>query len=350
MARFWFDILTPKQVLFFKYIVSDLEKRGHKVLATSRRFREVEPVAKMNSLELLYVGERGGSDFLSQLVADVKRMELTIPIVSEFKPDVAVSVASNVCARIAFGLGVKHVAVNDSPHSVIAGKLSLPLSCHLFTPWVIPYREWLPFGIKKEQITRYRALDPAAWLKRGLTKGPIPDLDSKKKTVVVRLEESFAPYMMGKRKDWIYRILEVARENFSGMNIVVLCRYTEQYEKIKELYGKEMIIPSQPVDGRHLLAKTDLFIGMGGTMTAESALMGVPSISTFQGELYTESYLISRGILFKARDTKDIVSLSSRLLDPREKDRLKKRAGKVLESMEDPVSVIVSGLEKIIDF
>jgi predicted glycosyltransferase len=348
LTRFWFDVLTPKQVLLFKHIISELKRKGHDVIATSRRYRELEPIARMNSLELIYVGERGGKDPLSQLVADVKRTELIIPTVSEFKPDIAVSVASNVCARVAFGLGIKHIAINDSPHSIIAGRLSLPLSYHLFTPWVIPYREWSIFGIKKKQITRYKALDPAAWLKRGITKGPIPALDEGKRTVVIRLEESFAPYMMGSRKDWIQKILGTASERFKGMNIVVLCRYDEQYQKVKERYGKEMVIPSEPVDSRHLLTKTDLFIGMGGTMTAESALMGVPTISTFQGELYTESYLISKGLLFKARDTKSLVSLAEKLLERKENTRIKKKAKKVLDEMEDPVQVIVSGLEKVI--
>ena len=32
-------------------------------------------------------------------------------------------------------------------------------------------------------------------------------------------------------------------------------------------------------DGKHLLNNTDVFIGSGGTMTAESALMGIPTIS-----------------------------------------------------------------------
>ncbi len=41
---------------------------------------------------------------------------------------------------------------------------------------------------------------------------------------------------------------------------------------------------------------------MGGTMTTEAALIGVPAVSAFQGaELYTEKYLLSKGLLLKAR-------------------------------------------------
>src|SRR5712692_3832304 len=119
-------------------MIDILEKMGLQVLATSRHYREVEPLAKMRGLELEYVGERGGKDRLTQLKASLERQRMLLPIVEKFAPDLSVSVASVECARISFGLGIKHVAVNDSPHSTVAGKLALPLSYHLLTPWVIP--------------------------------------------------------------------------------------------------------------------------------------------------------------------------------------------------------------------
>jgi len=76
--------------------------------------------------------------------------------------------------------------------------------------------------------------------------------------------------------------------------------------------------------------------------------MGVPTISTFQGKLYTESYLISKGLLFKAKDSKSLTLIARRLLKEKERNMIEKRAKRILDSMEDPVSVIVSGLEKII--
>jgi len=188
--RVWLDLLTPKQVLFFRPVAQELRKAGHDTLVTSRRYREVEQLASLVGFEMKYVGARGGKDLYDQLRASIERMEGLIPEVSAFQPDLSVSVASADCARISFGIRCKHVAVSDSPHSLIAGKLSLPFSHHLITPWIIPYLAWYKFGLARKDITRYRALDPAAWLKRAPERGPSEERPDGRPSILVRLEES----------------------------------------------------------------------------------------------------------------------------------------------------------------
>ncbi len=338
--RVWLDILTPKQVLFFAPLVEELSHHGFDILATSRRYREVEPVARMCGLDLQYVGERGGKDPSEQLAAATQRQAELIPIVKGFGPTVALSVASGVCARIAFGLRVRHISVNDSPHSEIAGRLSIPLSHHLLCPWIIPYEEWAKFGLTRSQITRYRALDPAVWLKRKPLNGPAPELERSKKTITVRLEENYAPYMAGTNGEWTGTVLQNLAEAFPESNLVALCRYGDQLESVKGRFGSRYIVPSYVVDGRRLLAETDLFVGMGGTMTAEAALMGVPTISAFQGTLHTELYLKSVGLLVKTNSPPALLSHARKLLDSRYKVEFARKAKRILGSMEDPVHKI----------
>ena len=57
--RAWFDLLTPKQILFFGPVIGTLKESGVEVLATSRRYREVGPLAERAGLKLEYVGDRG---------------------------------------------------------------------------------------------------------------------------------------------------------------------------------------------------------------------------------------------------------------------------------------------------
>src|SRR5204862_6427882 len=139
------------------------------------------------------------------------------------------SVASADCARISFGLRIRHIAVNDSPHSVVAGKLSLPLSNHLMTPWVIPFSAWSAFGILRAQISRYRALDPAAWLK-GRRRIHLSGAKKKRReepTILVRLEESYAPYLVGSDESWSEKVLARLARDFKGRRLVALCRYDD---------------------------------------------------------------------------------------------------------------------------
>ena len=339
-GRVWIDVLTPKQVLFFKPLVDDLRSKGIEVLATSRRYREIAPLAERVGLNLVYVGERGGKTPAEQLEAATRRQAEVIPLVREFSPQVALSVASAVCARVAFGLGAKHIAVNDSPHSVVAGKLSIPLSSHLMCPWVIPASAWSPFGLGRRQITRYHALDPAAWLKREAYGGPVPKLDSRRKTITVRVQESDAPYLAGKSRGWTAVVLQKLAEAFEDCNLVALCRYDYQVEEVRKAFGSRYVIPDEVVDGRGLLSETDLFVGMGGTMNAEAALMGVPAISAFQGLLYTDAYLVRRRLLSRATGPDGLLRQARLFLDDDFKANFSVRAKRVLDSMEDPIARI----------
>jgi uncharacterized protein len=339
-VKAWFDVLTPKQVLFFAPVIEQLRAKGFDVLATSRKYREVEPLADLYGLKLRLVGERGGGGLVEQLVSATARQSELIPVVEGFGPDIAVSVASGVCARVAFGMGIKHLAVNDSPHSTVAGRLTLPLSFHLLCPWVIPFAAWAPFGVARRAVTRYRALDPAAWLKRPHRRGFVPALDGGKKTVVVRLEEAYAPYMTGTDKTWNAAVLSKLAGPLRGCNVVVLCRYGDQRDTIRDGFGSKFIVPEEVVDGRSLLERADLFVGMGGTMSAESALMGVPTISTFQGSLFTERFLVQKGLLVKTHDLDRMVALASRFLKGGVKAGRAVAAKRALDAMEDPVPVV----------
>lgn len=340
MSRVWIDVLTPKQVLFFAPLTEALRTMGCEVLATSRNYREVKPIARMQKMDLLFVGERGGSSKPDQLTAATRRQVEITPKIRKFAPQVSVSVASGVCARVSFGLGIKHVAVNDSPHSEVAGRLSLPLTHHLFCPWVIPFGAWAKFGVPRSKITRYHALDPAVWLKRKPRRGPVPRLNRKRKTVVVRLEETYAPYMAGTRRSWNEAILQSLSDSVEDANLVALCRYGDQLRGIKARFGERFIVPEDVVDGRGLLGVTDVFVGLGGTMTAESALMGVPTISAFQGSLFTEDYLKSEGLLQRARNPAHIVRLTELLLKQNRREEFSMKARGVLDSMEDPIPKI----------
>jgi uncharacterized protein len=344
--RAWVDLLTPKQILFFRPVIEELRSAGIEVLATSRRYREVGPLAERAGLALEYVGDRGTRGPEDQLLAATRRQADMIPIIQQFRPAVAVSIASAVCARVAFGLGIRHVAVNDSPHSEVAGRLSIPLSYHLLCPWVIPYSAWAKFGIPRKRVSTYRALDPAAWLKRDPLGGPVPRLDGRKKTITVRVQESDAPYLAKADMTWTDKLLSALIDEYPDSNIVALCRYDYQVEEVKGKFGSKCIVPDEVVDGQGLLASTDLFIGMGGTMNAEAALSGVPTISAFQGSLYTDRYLESKGLVVQALTVPALKSQAKRLLDESRKAEHAKKAKRVLDSMEDPVPKICRSIEK----
>ncbi len=246
---------------------------------------------------------------------------------------------------------MKHVAVNDSPHSLVAGKLSLPLSHHLITPWVIPYSAWSPFGIERSQVSRYKALDPAAWLKRrqrGSSSPSTRETSEGKATILVRLEESYAPYLLGSDESWSGRILSQLARDFAGQNLVALCRYPDQLASVKEKFGPSFSVPEEVVDGAGMIERSDVFVGMGGTMTTEAALLGVPAVSAFQGApLYTERYLVSKGLLLKARSPAEVSRCVRASLRSGYKETCRRRGRALRDRMEDPAERVTNYLEAL---
>ena len=89
-------------------------------------------------------------------------------------------------------------------------------------------------------------------------------------------------------------------------------------------------------DGKNILEDTDVFIGSGGTMTAESALLGVPTISYNAVPNLIENYLIKNRIAIRETDPQKITKNIEKILKNSKKDN-QRRAKEVRSKMEDPI-------------
>ena len=162
--KIWFDILTPKQIMFFNPAIAILQRDGHDILGTSRNYREANELSKLKGLQLIKVGSHGGSNLYDKLLQSSKRIVELMKLVSKFSPQLVVSFSSPEASRVAFGLGIKHIGFNDSPHAEAVARLTIPLLSTLFSPSAIPLTAWKKFGISSKNIIRYNGLDPMAWL------------------------------------------------------------------------------------------------------------------------------------------------------------------------------------------
>lgn len=337
--KIWFDILTPKQVMFFRRAVSLLRNSGHDVLCTSRQYREAVELARIKKLDLVFVGSHGGAGRYDKLRQSASRAFELAEVVKRFSPDVAVTFSSPEGARVAFGLGVRHIGFNDSPHAEAVGRLTIPLMSRLLCPWVVPYSAWAGYGIAKKNIVQYRALDPAAWLKHDET----PDVEHGKKTILLRLEESKASYIADKKLGTVKMIEDFVKELWQSADIVVLCRYQDQIAEIEARYGSRVQVMKDVVDGTALVKSCQLFVGAGGTMTAEAALLGKPAISIAPLQFYVEKYLLKSGLVMRAANSKSLIRLGRKMIsDERYRQTQKKKAARILASMEDPTDRMIS--------
>ena len=308
-------------------------------MCTSRSYDEVSKLAKIRNFDLVYVGNHGGSEKYGKLEASINRIKKLSLLIDKFSPELVISFCSPEAARVSFGMGIKHIAFCDSPHANAVMKLTLPLIQKLLIPWIIPKKEFSKYGIDTKNIIPYRAIDASVTIKRSVNqKDSLPFKNNHKKNILIRVEEEQASYT-SKSRTIIPIIKEIVNE-FDGENIVILGRYSEQIKNLRKLFGKKAKILKMSFDGKYLLDNTDVFLGSGGTMTAESALLGVPTISYNAVPNIVEKYLVKNNLVKRETNPKKINNIIREFFES-SNDNYRKRARKISNSMEDPIKKLV---------
>ncbi len=341
--KIWFDILTPKQYLFFEYFIQKLRKQ-HKILCTSRKYDQVNGIRKFGSINPVIVGKHGGKNNVNKLLASLDRSKLLTKRIERSDPDLLVSFCSPEASRVAFGLGIPHIAFSDSPHAKAVMKLSLPYATKLLTPWIIPKRDFAEFGIDDRNIIKYRAIDAAVIIKN--YKKSKQKKSNAKKIILIRPEETEAAYITKKSKT--VKIIKKIVEKFPDEQKIVLSRYKDQSCNLKKIFGTSIFLLSRPVNGKELLSKVDCFVGSGGTMTAESGLLGIPTISLNAIPNRIEDYLVKKKIIVRSNNPDKISKeIFQSLNNVQISSKRKKNVKKLVATFEDPYQVLLKTMRAL---
>ena len=121
---------------------------------------------------------------------------------------------------------------------------------------------------------------------------------------------------------------------------MVLGRYTKQINNLQKIIGNKVKIVKMTFDGKYLLNKTDIFIGSGGTMTAESALMGIPTISYNAVPNIVEKFLVRKYLVKRATNPNKVSTHIKKIIKIKN-DQNQKRAEKIVKNMEDPIEKLI---------
>ncbi len=346
LFRLWIDALTPKQALFAKALVDGAPSKV-KCIVTTRDYSELNRFISRLGVKHTRVGRHGGGDLLQKLRASAERENKLISFVSKNSFDCAISFLSPEAARVSFGLGLTHHVCSDSPHANAPCRLVVPLISSVFSPFPIEVDRWTGYGIRPNRVRRYHALDPWAWLSRS----GIRASRKVRGRVLIRLEEWFASYfrkglgvsdVLSKLIDGIARI--------GDYEITLVPRYDDQREWTIRNFGAKCIVPKTTINGAREIAKTDLLIGGGATMTQEAALLGVPNISYFPSarlDVFTNYYFPKR-LSIKASNPTQLLRTTFKMLKDvdREKGLFIERATSETRNFEDPVKFV---FERILD-
>jgi predicted glycosyltransferase len=222
-----------------------------------------------------------------------------------------------VVARL---LGVRSIYMNDNEHAmgnipafICASRIMVPeflADEKLRKQWASAHKVVHYPGVKEgiylweldEQLSRKRRTSaPQQADDRALREG-IPSGEAIPKgrpTVYVRPEPWTAQYYKGSRNfldDLILGIKDKTR-------VVVLPRGKAQGVHYREPRFAGVEVVDTALDLAHVAPDCDLFVGAGGTMTREMAVLGIPTISVYQDQLLdVDRYLLEVGAFVHVPD------------------------------------------------
>ncbi|MGA2309035.1 MAG: DUF354 domain-containing protein [Candidatus Bathyarchaeia archaeon] len=317
--RVWYDACTGKHVRYGAAIAKQLRKAGHEVIFTTREHPDTLFLARVLGENPVVVGKYSPTSLFSRLEESAKRMVQLAELFKDRLPDVAISHQSVELCRVAFGLGVPVILTADTPHANAVNRLTVPLAETLVISEAIPQGFFRRFGAKS--IVQFKGVDEVAWIKDFK---PIGKFEFEKPLIVVRQMETRAAYALGKRDETV----ELTEKLGSLGNVLFISRY-ERTEK------EGAATESDFVDSASVVAHADLVVSVGGTISREAALQGVPSIVVSEiGRTYVNKYLAKLGFPLFITNTREALRYSKKYLGKRFDVKSK------LARLEDPVGII----------
>lgn len=298
--RIWFDISNTPQVYFFKQIMLDLKKEGHEIIVTSRPLANTVELLDNEKIPHIIVGRHYGKPILSKIMGYPIRVIQLWKVLREMKIDLSVAQSSFHAPLVAWLLGSKSIYTNDNEHAI--GNIP----AFLFATSIL-----LPegFNVKNRLIEKYISSKLISYpgIKEGiylsqkkfyrntkLTEGSATRL-----SIYIRPEPSTAQYYTGK-KNFLDEFIIGAKERFA---ITILPRDELQRKHYTQQKFRGVFIPKNILSFDEIVTNCSLFIGAGGSMTREMALVGVPTISVYQDQLLTvDRKLIENNMLMYKPD------------------------------------------------
>lgn len=269
MAHILIDIGHPAHVHLFRGAARDWQAVGHRVLFTALDREMIVYLLDQYHLPytIIYKRRRGK---LALLVELVFRTLATWREARRFQADLLVSMGSPTVGLPARLLGKPYLALTDTEHATEQHALFKPFATLVATPSVFNR----DLGPKQVRYAGYHELaylhpdeftpDPAVLESLGLTPGD--------RFFIVRFVAWGATHDIGER-------------GFSLDDKRELLRYlSTQGRVLLSVEGKvdpefqPFVTPFPPEQIHHLLAFATLYIGEGGTMLTEAAVLGTPAL------------------------------------------------------------------------
>jgi uncharacterized protein len=293
--KIWFDLSNSPHINMFYDMIKELESRGHEIIITCRPLANTIDLLQQKKLQFTVVGEHYGKNLYKKIFGYPIRVTQLVRFLSGKKIDIAISQSSFHSPVVARLLGIPSIYTNDNEHAL--GNIPCFLmASEILIPENLSVESIVRKGGARSRIKQYPGVKEGIYLwKKG------EDIHTLRKTnltdkirIYVRPEPLTAQYYKG-GLNFLDNCLEQIQHDYE---VIVLPRDKTQLQHYRQEKFSALQVPEKPLHFDQIAANCSLFIGAGGSMTREMAILGVPTISVYQDELLeVDKFLLEQHLM-----------------------------------------------------
>ena len=261
------------------------------MVITCRPLANTVDLLDLYKMDYTVVGKHYGKSSRKKAMGFFVRVNQLRKFLKKAKVDVGISQSSfysPIAGRLA---GVPTIYTNDNEHAA-GNKISFLFAKRIFVPEFIPKENVTNALVKEKKVMQYPGVKEGIYLWKKY-KGFKLDT-SKLNKIYIRTEPQLAQYYSAKQ-NFMDDIIKDLKDKYE---VVILPRTADQAEYYSTEEFKGVTVCKKPLPFEEIAKDCLLFIGAGGTMTREMAVIGIPTISVYQDALLdVDKYLIKEGIM-----------------------------------------------------
>lgn len=289
--KIWFDLTNSPHVQFFRQMIGELQDEGHEVVITSRNAANTTELLDLYGMDYTIVGKSYGKKLRNKILGNIVRVRDLVKFVKKHNVDAAISQSSFTSAIAGRLAGVPTIYTNDNEHAM-GNKISFVCAHKVFVPEFIPVKSVTNLLVSSKKVRQYPGVKEGIYL-WGKYSDFKPQEHSTKR-IYYRPEPYFAQYYKGKTNVLDDALIELKQD----YEIIILPRDDNQRQHFANEKFNGIKVCQRPMTFDEIAADCSLFIGAGGTMTREMAVIGVPTVSIYQDALLdVDRFLISEGLM-----------------------------------------------------
>ena len=286
--KIWLDITNAPHVIFFLPFIKKWKLNNYEIIITTRDYSNTIDLLKKHNLNYTLIGKHGGKNSFLKILNFFNRVFLLFKFLRNKKICVGISHSSFYQPIASKLISIPCIYINDNEHAY-GNYFAFPFASVILLPESLQNL----YKIFTNKIMFYPGVKEGIYLSQ-------MDLSPKKanksiKKVIYRPGPWLAQYH-DSRKSNDNNIIKYLYKNY---DLTLIPRDKNQYEFYSDLYSSINVV-NGVLSLDQIYLNYDMFVGSGGTMTRELAVLGVPSYNNYSGnKLKVDMYLEKKGFFLK---------------------------------------------------